>query len=56
MAIQLLVLLGVAAWLGQKIDKKLATAIPWFTILFVLLFTFGFFYKLVKELSRNDEP
>lgn len=56
MALQLFALMGVAAWLGQKIDKKLETSVPYFTILLLLLFTAGFFYILVKELSRKDEP
>jgi uncharacterized membrane protein len=56
MAIQLLVLLGIAAWLGQKIDKKLSTSSPYFTILLILLFMAGFFYSLVKDLNRKDEP
>ena len=56
MALQLFALIGFGAWLGQKIDKKLATSIPYFTVLLILLFTGGFFYILVKELSRKDEP
>ncbi|MEP6647003.1 MAG: AtpZ/AtpI family protein [Saprospiraceae bacterium] len=55
MALQLFALLGFGAWLGQKIDKSLGTYIPYFTILFILLFTSGFFYILVKELNRKDE-
>ena len=56
MAIQLFVLIGVGAWLGQKIDQKLSTSSPFFTIILILLFTGGFFYRLVKELSRKDDP
>jgi FtsH-binding integral membrane protein len=56
MALQLFALMGIAAWIGQKIDKKLATSIPYFTVLLLLLFTGGFFYILVKELNRKDEP
>ena len=56
MAIQLFVLIGAGAWLGQIIDKKLATSEPYFTIILILLFTGGFFYRLVKELSRKDDP
>jgi len=51
---QLFVLLAVAAWIGQKTDKALHTARPYFTILFILLFTGVFFYKLIKDLSRKD--
>jgi F0F1-type ATP synthase assembly protein I len=55
MALQLFVLLGVGAWLGQWLDKKLATPQPYFTIILILLFMGGFFYRLVKDLSRKDE-
>jgi len=55
MALQLFALMGIGAWLGQKIDKKLATSTPYFTVILILLFTGGFFYILVKELSRKDE-
>ncbi len=55
MALQLFALLAVGAWLGQKLDKWLHTAQPYFTIALILLFTTGFFYKLVKELNRKDE-
>ncbi len=56
MAIQLFVLVGVAAWLGQKMDKAMATSKPYFTIVLILMFTGAFFYKLVKDLSHKDEP
>jgi F0F1-type ATP synthase assembly protein I len=55
MALQLFALMGIGAWLGQKIDKKLANSIPYFTVLLLLLFTSGFFYILVRELNRKDE-
>jgi len=56
MALQLFVLLGIGAWLGQKLDARLHTPDPYFTIAFILLFTTAFFYKLVKDLNRKDEP
>ena len=56
MALQLFVLLAVGAWIGQKLDARFNTADPYFTIVFILLFTTAFFYKLVKDLSRKDEP
>jgi hypothetical protein len=52
---QLFALLGLGAWLGQYLDAKLNTADPYFTILFILLFSAAFFYKLVKDLGRKDE-
>jgi F0F1-type ATP synthase assembly protein I len=56
MALQLFLLLGIGAWLGQIIDRKLETPKPYFTIILILLFTAGFFYRLVKDLTRKDEP
>ncbi len=56
MAIQLFALVAIGAWLGQKTDAYVHTSKPYFTILFILLFTTGFFYKLVKDLGRKDEP
>ncbi len=55
MVLQLFVLLAIGAWLGQYIDEKLNTPDPYFTILLILLFTAGFFYKLVKDLSQKDD-
>jgi di/tricarboxylate transporter len=55
MAIQLFVLVGVAAWIGQKLDKALQTSKPYITILLILLFTAAFFYKLVKDLGQRNE-
>ena len=56
MAIQLFVLVGIGAWIGQKLDEALQTPRPYITIALILLFTTGFFYKLVKDLNRKDEP
>ena len=56
MAVQLFVLAGVGAWLGQLLDKHFSTPKPYFTILLILLFTGVFFYRLVKDLNRKDEP
>ncbi len=55
MVIQLFVLLGIGAWLGQYLDEKLNTPDPYLTILMILLFSGAFFYKLVKDLGRDDE-
>jgi hypothetical protein len=56
MAVQLFVLIGLGAWLGQQADKALDTSKPYFTILLILLFLGGFFYKLNKDLNRKHEP
>lgn len=55
MVIQLFVLLGIGAWAGQYLDEKLNTPDPYFTILLILLFMAGFFYKLVKDLGQKNE-
>ena len=55
MAFTLFILLGIAALIGQWLDKKMATPQPYFTIILILLFMGGFFYRLVKDLSRKDE-
>jgi hypothetical protein len=56
LAIQMFLLLAIGAWLGQRVDKWLHTRDPYFTIIFILVFTGAFFYRLVKDLSRKDEP
>jgi len=56
MALQLFVLMAAGAFLGQWLDKRLSTPQPYFTILLILLFTGGFFYRLVKDLNQKDEP
>jgi F0F1-type ATP synthase assembly protein I len=55
MAIQFFVLVGIGAWLGQKLDKLLSTSKPYFTIGLILLFSTGFFYTLIRDLNRKDE-
>lgn len=56
MAIQLFVLMAIGAFLGQWLDRRLESSKPYFTILLILLFTAGFFYKLVTDLNRKNEP
>jgi F0F1-type ATP synthase assembly protein I len=56
MALQLFALVGIAAWVGQKLDKRFLASKPYFTIILIFLFTGAFFYRLVKEVSRKDEP
>jgi len=51
MAMQLLILLLLAAWGGQKLDAYFELANPFITILFLLSALFAFLYKLVKDLS-----
>lgn len=51
MAMQLLILLLLAAWGGQKLDAYFGLENPFITIVFLLSALFAFLYKLVKDLS-----
>ena len=53
MAMQLLVLMLIAVNLGGWLDKKYELQDGWFTILFVILFFFGWFYSLYKDLIKD---
>ena len=53
MAMQLLVLMLIAVKLGEWLDKKYELEDGWFTILFVILFFFGWFYSLYKDLIKD---
>jgi hypothetical protein len=51
---QLFGLLGVALYLGLKVDKYLNwTEVPVFTMIFLLIVFVGFMYKLIKELGEK---
>jgi hypothetical protein len=54
-AVQLFVLLFIGALIGREVDIWFHTPKPYFTILFILLFAGGFFYRLIKDLSRKDD-
>lgn len=56
LAIQFFVLIAIAAWLGGKADAAMDNSRPWITILLILLFSTGFFYKLILDLNRKDDP
>jgi F0F1-type ATP synthase assembly protein I len=56
MAMQLFALVAVAAWLGTYLDRRLETSKPYITIILILLFTGVFFYRLIKDLNKSDEP
>ena len=53
---QLFALVAVAAWLGTYLDRRLETSKPYITIILILLFTGVFFYRLIKDLNKSDEP
>jgi len=52
MAIQFFVMIGIAAWGGQKLDAYFATPKPFITIFLILLFSTGYFIKLYKDLTQ----
>ena len=56
MAMQLFAMVAVAAWLGTYLDKRFETPKPYITILLILLFTGVFFYRLINDLNKSDEP
>ena len=53
---QMLVSIGLALFVGLKLDKRLHTS-PLFTVALPLLILAGTFYKLVRDTgkSKNDE-
>lgn len=56
LAIQFFILIAIAAWLGGKADQAMGNTKPWITILLILIFSAGFFYKLMLDLNRKDGP
>ncbi len=50
---ELLVLILIATWIGQKLDAKYETSDPYITIGMVLLSFALFFYRLIKQVSRD---
>ena len=52
MAMQLFIGMAIAAWVGQKLDARFNTPKPFITIILILLFTSGYFYKMYKDLTR----
>ncbi len=54
MAMQLLILLCIAAWGGQKLDAYFNLSRPYITILCLLLALAGFLIKLVHDISRME--
>ena len=52
MAMQMFVLIGLAAWGGQKLDAYFNTPKPFITIFLILFFTSGYFYKMYRDLTQ----
>ncbi|MBX2964768.1 MAG: AtpZ/AtpI family protein [Cyclobacteriaceae bacterium] len=53
LAIQLLVTIGVFAWLGYKIDDWLELRYPVFLIVFVFAAFAGMMYQLYKSIDKS---
>jgi uncharacterized membrane protein len=51
---QLVAMILIALWLGNKVDTKFNFDPPYFTILFILVAFFGFMAKLVVDLSKDQ--
>lgn len=54
LGIQLLVTIGLAAYLGRKLDQYLQLKFPAFLLSFVLLSFAGMMYQLYRTLNREN--
>lgn len=54
LGLQLLLTIGVAGWLGHKLDQHLSLEFPVFLLLFVLMGLAGTLYKIYQALKRDD--
>ena len=52
-ALQLFGGIGLAGWLGYKLDKYLALGFPAFLLSFVLIVFTGMIYMVYKNLKKN---
>jgi F0F1-type ATP synthase assembly protein I len=55
LGIQLLVTIGLAAFLGLKLDEYLGLKFPAFLLSFVLLSFGGTMYQLYRTLNKENE-
>lgn len=53
LGIQMLVTLGVGAWLGLKLDQYLNLKFPVFLITFVFVLFGGLMYQLYRTLNKD---
>jgi len=53
LGIQLLLSIGIAAWLGYKLDLYLNTHFPAFLMSFTLLAFLGNMYRLYRSLNQD---
>jgi F0F1-type ATP synthase assembly protein I len=52
LAVQLVVTIGVAGWLGYRLDKYLALKYPIFIVVFTLIAFTGVMYLLFRSLNK----
>ncbi|WP_228466946.1 AtpZ/AtpI family protein [Adhaeribacter swui] len=52
LAFQMLIVLGIAAYGGMRLDAYLGNKNPWFTILFMLLGVIGSIYKIIVSVMK----
>jgi hypothetical protein len=55
LGIQLLVTIGLAAYLGHKLDRYLQLKFPAFLLSFVLLSFAGMMYQLYRTLNKENK-
>jgi len=53
LAVQLLVILFIATWLGKKVDARWGGDNQYFTALLLVTVLVAYFYKLYRELERD---
>jgi F0F1-type ATP synthase assembly protein I len=53
LGVQMLVTLGVGAWLGMKLDQYFELTFPVFLIIFVFVLFGGIMYQLYKTLNKD---
>ncbi|PSR57325.1 hypothetical protein AHMF7605_15330 [Adhaeribacter arboris] len=52
LAFQMLLVLGIAAYAGMRLDAYVSNKNPWFTIVFMLLGVIGSIYKIIVSVMK----
>jgi ATP synthase protein I len=55
LGIQLLLTIGLAAWGGYALDKKLGLKFPAFLLTFIFVAFGGSMWMLMRSLNKNDD-
>ncbi len=53
LGVQMLLTIGVAGWLGHKLDEYLSLEFPAFLLVFVMLALGGTLYKLYRAVNQE---